>query len=120
MNLKALQGEQPTGTDAEACAYLYTACLCFPLDSDWTNIYLYVTGQTYTRYHQGAQVPEDIRVEFLNDYQMGELSRLKNSIYHTRVQGRQERERVEKRQEREEAAAKKKVEQPSLALSFKF
>ncbi len=30
-----------TGTDAEACAYLMTASLTQPIDSDWVQIYLY-------------------------------------------------------------------------------
>ena len=41
-NIKVTKGEQPTGTDAEACAYLYTAALTMPLDSDWARIYLYI------------------------------------------------------------------------------
>ena len=42
-NMKALKGEEMTGTDAEACAYLYTAGLTVPMDSDWSQIYLYVS-----------------------------------------------------------------------------
>ncbi len=42
MNMRALKGEEMTGTDAEACAYLYTASLTAPMDDDWTQIYLYV------------------------------------------------------------------------------
>ena len=33
-NMKALKGEEMTGTDAEACAYLYTASLTAPMDHD--------------------------------------------------------------------------------------
>ena len=40
MNMKALKGEEMTGTDAEACAYLMTVSLTQPMDSDWTEIYL--------------------------------------------------------------------------------
>jgi hypothetical protein len=39
MNMKALKGEEMTGTDAEACAYLMTVSLTQPIDSDWTQIY---------------------------------------------------------------------------------
>jgi hypothetical protein len=123
MNLKALNGEEITGTDAEACAYLYTACLCFPFDQDWTNIYLYVTSQVYSRHRtqeSGTQVPEDIRVDKLDEQQINDLRRLKDWIYKKRVEQRQERERAERRQEREEEAARKKAEQPELALAFKF
>jgi hypothetical protein len=35
MNMKALKGEEMTWTDAEACAYLYTASLTAPMDSGW-------------------------------------------------------------------------------------
>ncbi len=34
MNMKALKGEEMTGTDTEACAYLYTAGLTAPMDHD--------------------------------------------------------------------------------------
>ncbi len=34
MNMKTLKGEEMTGTDAEACAYLYTASLTQPMDHD--------------------------------------------------------------------------------------
>jgi len=121
MNIKALNGEEITGTDAEACAYLYTACLCFPFDHDWTDIYLYVAGQVYSRHRSqesGVQVPEDIRVEKLDDQQMRDLCRLKDWIYRRRVAERQERDRAERHQIREEAAAKKKAEQPVLSFEF--
>ena len=37
-NMKVLKGEEPTGTDAEACAYLMTLSLTQPMDGDWTEI----------------------------------------------------------------------------------
>lgn len=121
MNMKALKGGEITGTDAEACAYLHTACLCFPFDHDWTQIYLYITSQVYSRHRtqeSGTQVPEDIRVEKLDDQQMSDLCRLKDWIYKKRVAERQERDRAERRQKREEETAKKKAEQPVLAFEF--
>jgi hypothetical protein len=121
MNLKALNGEEITGTDAEACAYLHTASLCFPFDHDWTNIYLYIASRVYSQHRtqeSGTQVPEDIRVEKLDDQQMRDLCRLKDWIYKRRVAERQERDRAERRQKREEAAAKKKAEQPVLSFEF--
>lgn len=119
MNLKEVRGQQPTGTDAEACAYLYTACLNFPFDRDWTEIYLYVATQVYTNHHTGSNgdapiVPQDIKVESLNEQQMSDLLRLKNWIHRKRVEGRQAKDRDERRRQRQEAAAKKKREQPSL------
>jgi hypothetical protein len=111
--MKALRGEAMTGTDAEACAYLYTAGLTAPMDHDWSQIYLYVATKTYAR-HKGGQVPEDIRVETLDDYQTGELKRLKDWLYRQRIKVRQERDRADKRLEREETQAQRKAEQSAL------
>jgi len=106
-----------TGTDAEACAYLFTASLEAPLDSDWTDIYLYIANQVYNRHRSkesGVQFPDDIRVESISDYQMGDLRRLKDSIYERRVRARQERGRAERRERREEELSTKQEEQPAL------
>ncbi len=110
-NIEASRGDEPTGTDAKACAYLYTAGITVPMDHDWSQIYLYVATKTYA-WHKGGQVPEDIRVEVLNDYQMEELKRLKDWLYRQRVKVREERERADRRLEREEAEAQRKAEQP--------
>jgi len=116
-NMKALKGEEMTGTDAEACAYLMTLALTQPMDSDWTQIYLYVAGKTYEKWRakeSGATMPADIQVDSLNDYQAGELKRFKSWLYQKRVQARQDRERAERRQQREGEAARRKAEQPVL------
>jgi hypothetical protein len=117
MNMKALKGEGPTGTDAEACAYLYTACLAQSVDHDWAQIYLYVANQVYSRHRtkeSGVQFPEDIQVRSLSDYQMAELRRLKQWIYERRTQAKQERERTERQKKREEEATKRSMERPAL------
>lgn len=117
MNIRAHSGEEMTGTDAEACAYLYTACLTQPVDGDWTEIYLYVANQVYSRHRTkeiGVQMLEDIRVASISSYQMGELRRLKDWIYRKRVQIRQEADRAEKRQAKEKEASGKKAERPAL------
>ena len=116
--LRAVKEGESTATDAEACAYLYTACLCFPLDQDWSQIYFYVTGKAMSRHRQGVEVPQDIKVDALNQQQAHDLRRLKDFIYKKRVENRQEKERAERRQQREEVAAKKKREQPALAFKF--
>ena len=113
MSVRSSRGDEETGTDAEACAYLYTAGLTAPMDHNWSQIYLYVATKTYAR-HKGGEVPEDIRVESLDDYQMGELKRLKDWLYHQRVKARQERDRTDRRIEREEAETQRKAEQPEL------
>ncbi|GAI34257.1 unnamed protein product [marine sediment metagenome] len=117
MNMRTLKGEEMTGTDAEACAYLYTVSLTQPMDHDWTQIYLYIAGKTYNQWRakeSGAEMPEDIRVESLTSEQMSDLNRLKEWLYRKRTQVREERERAERRERREEEAAKRKAEQPAL------
>jgi len=112
MNMRALKGEEMTGTDAEACAYLYTACLTQPPDHDWTQIYLYIATKVCTA--AGKETPSDIRVDSLNDYQMTKLNRLKAWLYHRRIRARQENERSERRERKEAVAARKTAEQPAL------
>jgi hypothetical protein len=117
MNMAALKGEEPTGTDAEACAYLYCASLEFPLDSDWLQIYLYVATKTYEKWRtkdSGVKMPDDIRVESLNDYQKMHLRRLKDWIYRTRTRARLDRDRAERRQQKEKAVVEKRELQPAL------
>jgi hypothetical protein len=113
VNMKALKGEEMTGTDAEACAYLYTASLTQPMDSDWAQIYLYITTQTYRRRGKN-EMPADIAVDSLNDEQMRELQRLKKWLYQKQTQIRLERERAERHQRKKEEAAQRKAEQPAL------
>ena len=113
MNMRALKGEEMTGTDAEACAYLYTAALTQPMDHDWSQIYLYIANKVYKTHRQG-EVPEDIQVESLRDDQMADLNRLKEWLYRKRTQVRLDRERAERRQLKETEAARRKAEQPAL------
>ena len=114
-NMKVANGGEPIGTDAEACAYLMTVSLTQPMDSDWTEIYLYVATQTYKRWEKG-EMPADIAVDSISDYQMGELNRLKSWLYHQMVKPRREKDRAERRQEKEEAEAQRNAEQPALFM----
>jgi len=117
MNMKVLKGEEMTGTDAEACAYLNTASLTQPMDHDWSQIYLYIAGKVYEKWRtkdSGVKMPEDIRVESLNDDQMRDLNRLKAWLYRKRTTIRLDRDRAERREKKEEEAAKKKELQPSM------
>ena len=113
MNMRVLKGEEMTGTDAEACAYLYTASLTQPMDHDWGQIYLYVATRTYRKWGKN-EMPGDIAVDSISDYQVGELNRLKEWLYRRRTQVRLERDRAERRQKRGEEAEKRKSEQPAL------
>ena len=112
-NMKALKGEEPTGTDAEACAYLMPLSLTQPMDNDWIQIYLYIVSQSYKRWNKG-EMPADIAVDSISDYQTGELNRLKSWLYHQRVKARIERDRAEQRQEKEESKAQREEQQPAL------
>ena len=112
-NMKETKGEQPTGTDAEACAYLNTASLTMPMDGDWSQIYLYIAGKTYARW-QKSKMPDDIRVDSLTDQQQAALNRLKEWLYNRRTTAKQEAERTESRHQKDEELAKRKMEQPAL------
>ena len=113
MNMRALKGEEMTGTDAEACAYLYTASLTQPMDHDWTQIYLYIATQTYRRWGKN-EMPGDIAVDLLRDDQVSDLNRLKAWLYKKRTEVREDRERAERRQKKQEEAEQRKAEQPAL------
>jgi hypothetical protein len=116
-NMKALKGEEPTGTDTEAAAYLYTVNLTQPVDHDWAQIYLYIATKAYEKWRSkesGVTMPDDVRVDSLNNEQMADLKRLKDWIYRTRSRIRQERDRAERREKKEEEAARQKAEQPAL------
>ena len=113
MNMRALKGEEMTGTDAEACAYLWTASLTQPMDHDWGQIYLYIATQTYRRWGKN-EMPGDIAVDSLRDDQMSDLNRLKEWLYKKRTEVRLDRERAERRQKKQEEVARRKAEQPAL------
>ena len=113
MNMRDTRGEQPTGTDAEACAYLYTASFVAPLDDDWVQIYLYVSGKTCS-HCGGREIPPDIAVDSLNDWQTKQIERLKAWLYQRRIQERINRDRAERRHEKEAETARREAEQPAL------
>jgi len=113
MNMRELKGEEPTGTDAEACAYLYTAALTQPLDHDWGEIYLYIATKVYGRWGK-SEMPQDIKVESLRDDQKADLNRLKKWLHQQRTRARLERDRAERRQRAEAAKAELEVMQPAM------
>jgi hypothetical protein len=113
MNMKALKREEMTGTDAEACAYLYAAALTQPMDHNWGQIYLYIATQTYRRWGKN-EMPGDIAVDKLDDEQMRELRRLKEWLHHQRTRARADRDRAERRHKKEETVAQSKAERPML------
>ena len=110
------ENREPTGTEAEACAYLYTAGLVAPMDSDWTEIYLYVASQVMAR-HRKAEVPDDIKVEGLSNYRKGLLADLRGRIYRCRRRATEGMERAERRQVREQGQVVKERNQ-GVQVSF--
>lgn len=116
--IKITQGEEPVATDAEALAYIYPASLAFPMNHDWTQIYLYLATKVCG--NEGKQVPDDIRVDTLNKEQEADLRRLKEWIYRTRRRARVEKAKDIKR-ERKEAADKEAEEKLGVQTSiFEF
>jgi hypothetical protein len=107
-----------TATDAEAACYLFTASLSAPIGSDWTQIYLYVAGGEM-KDEVKAEMPADIKVEALTEYQWRELKQLKYWIYQQRVKHRRDKKR-ELRQEESQVEDEKtdelktEVVQPSF------
>ena len=118
-NLLALkENRELTATDAEAACYLFTASLSAPIGSDWTQIYLYVAGGEM-KDEIKAEMPADIKVEALTEYQWRELKQLKYWIYQQRVKHRRDKKR-ELRQEESQVQHEKtdelktEVVQPSF------
>lgn len=112
-NMKALKDDEMTGTDAEACTYLMTVSLTQPMDSDWSQIYLYVAGKTCKRWGK-SEIPADIAVDSLNENQISKLNHLKTWLYRERTKIRLERERAERREKKVQAEVDRKAERPAL------
>ena len=76
--------EHDLATLEEVCAYLYTASLAFPLDRDYTAIYLWATAQVLSRQGRAPSIESvfgmlgDIGVhdQILTDYQEHEVLRV--------------------------------------------
>ena len=104
-NIRATRGEKPTATDAEVLAYMYPLSLEHPMDSEWTRIYLYISGRVIAR-HKKTEIPEDIKVDKLSDYEMSQLNELKAWIYRKRLEAKHQSRKEEKAKAMEEVKAK--------------
>ncbi|MDP2729158.1 MAG: hypothetical protein Q8O55_01590 [Dehalococcoidales bacterium] len=111
--LATKESREITATDAEATCYLFTASLTAPIGSDWTEIYVYLTGK-----EMKDKMPEDLRVVTLTDYQQRELRQLKNWIYERRVKHRKEKARGQRRQSKEESKEKELETVPAQPSFF--
>ncbi len=118
-NLLALkEGREPTATDAEAACYLFTASLTAPIGSDWTQIYLYVAGGEM-KDEAKTEMPADIRVEALTEYQWRELKGLKYWIYQQRLKHRKDKKRGQSHEEHQmEKEAPEELETRPVQPSF--
>lgn len=77
------ENEQEQVGDCEALAYLMTASLEAPFSSEWTRIYLYLSTQVMRRVRK-VEVPEEIRVEELNEDERRMLGELRSFIFRRR------------------------------------
>jgi hypothetical protein len=64
--------------------------------------------------HQKTEIPVDIKIESLNDYQQSELKRFKKWLYEIRVQARKDRDKTECQQRKEKETRRKEIGQPHL------
>ena len=113
-NMQSLKGEESLAADAEVVAYLYTASLEAPMDSDWVEIYLYMASKVMKR-HTKQEMPADMRVvEKLTRNQEDDLLRFKQWLYETRVRARQERDRSERKECKDQEKQRIEVLQPRM------
>ena len=108
-----MKGDDDLATDVEALIYMYPRTLEAPLDRDWTEIYLYL-GTKVMGGAMGKDVPEDIKIEKLTEYQERQLNDLKRWIREHQRKAVAERKRAERHQAKEEEAARRREEQPAL------
>ncbi|MBA7690174.1 hypothetical protein ES703_98698 [subsurface metagenome] len=91
------EGREPVGTDSEALAYMMPASMEAPMGHNWTQIYLHLATVVIDQ-EKNKVVPDDIRVDKLDEMQQQDLHRLKRWIYETKLKHRAGR-RKEIRQE---------------------
>jgi len=67
--------------DAECLAYLMPETNRRVLNSDWTEIYLYLARRVLKKWDRIKDLPENIKLENISDYQQKKLDNLKFFIY---------------------------------------
>jgi len=82
----------PVG-DCEALLYMFPRTMEEPMGYEWTHIYSYCF--TKAMEFMKIEVPADLRVDKLSDYDMRQLDDLKRFIWDKRVKARKERARGE-------------------------
>lgn len=79
--VKPLNSEERVGF-AEVVAYMMPETQKRPLNSDWAKIYLYCVTRLFKNHR--LEVPQEIEVKELNDYEMRNLKELREWIYKQR------------------------------------
>lgn len=76
--------EETTVGDAECLAYVMPYTSRVRLTSDMTEIYFYLAGQVLKRWGQYDALPEECRVEKLDEWHTAKMEQLKKWIYKQR------------------------------------
>ncbi|MBU2598332.1 MAG: hypothetical protein KKC53_04015 [Actinobacteria bacterium] len=84
-------------TDIEALAYIMTASLCFPLDSDWTKIYMFLTKK-YIKFLK-KEIPDFLKdvPDELSYSQPSDLEKLKMFIKDKQLAYRKKKLKINKK-----------------------
>ena len=82
--LKALLKKAEEATDPEIAAYLYTRSLIAPMDSNWTDIYTYITCKVIEDWYNEDFWAITSAPRKLSSDNERELTRLRRSIYESR------------------------------------
>lgn len=81
-------------TDAEALVYMMPRTLEVPLTHEWHRIYLYL-GTKVMREAKHTEMPKDVAVDKLSDYEGRLLNRLKDWIWEKQEEALRQRRRQE-------------------------
>jgi len=107
------EGRDPIGTNSEALAYMIPASMEAPMGHDWSQIYLHLATVVIDG-EKNKVVPDDIRVDKLDNMQQEDLLRFKRWIYETKLKHRAGRRKEIKREikgeEEEEKAAQEVIQ----------
>ena len=76
--------EEKTVGDAEALAYMMPQTGRVPLTGELVEIYLYLAGRVLKRWKQYDALPEECKVEKLDEYHEHKLKQLRDWIYKQR------------------------------------
>lgn len=95
--LAKLYKHEEEASDPECVAFLYTACLEFPLSGEWVDIYTHLSCKIAQEYWQEDHWEAIQAPKVLNDYLIKEeLKKLRMHIYDKRRKALKERMKSEK------------------------